>query len=262
MTKNKISAIIADDEPLARKRIANLIEEIDDLVLIKECASGEEAIKAITQFQPHLVFLDIQMTDMTGFDVLKNLDPKIKKPQVIFISAFDEFALKAFEFFAFDYLLKPFKDERFFRSVNKIKELYGTNKTSNIDSKLDQLIHYIENPKGDFSGISHNKLPIKTNNKVTFVKKEDIKYILASGYYAEIYTDKKKYLLRDSLSALMHQFEDYNFIRIHRSTIINIDFIQEVLYSSHGEIDIKMNDSKLFRVSKSHKKEFQNKVGL
>ncbi len=256
-----IKAIIIDDEFLARKRVSNLLNDIKEIELIEECSSGKEAIKAINNQKPDLIFLDIQITDMTGFEILKKLDES-NMPLVIFITAFDEFALKAFDFFAFDYLLKPFKDERFFQSTNKVIELFASNKSNGLNKKINNLLKYIENPNEGFSEIKHSKLAIKANGKVSFIEKNDIKYIQASGYYAEIFTEQKKYLLRESLNSLLEQLKSFDFIRIHRSTIINSSLIKEVLYSNYGEIDVKMLDEKLFRISKTHKKEFQKKMGI
>lgn len=258
---NLIKALIIDDESLARKRISNLLSDVSEIEVLEECSSGKEAINAISNKKPDLVFLDIQITDMTGFDVLMQIDPKIR-PLVIFITAFDEFALKAFDFFAFDYLLKPFKDERFYQSTSKVIEMFASNKSNILNNKIGDLLRYIENPNEDFSTLKKTKLAIKANGKISFIEKSNIKYIQASGYYVEIFTEQKKYLLRESLSSLLDQLKSYDFVRIHRSTIINTSYINEVLYSNYGEIDVKMQDEKLFRISKSHKKEFQNNMGI
>lgn len=258
---NLIKALIIDDESLARKRISNLLSDVSEIEVLEECSSGKEAINSITNKKPDLVFLDIQITDMTGFDVLMQIDPKIR-PIVIFITAFDEFALKAFDFFAFDYLLKPFKDERFYQSTSKVIEMFASNKSNILNNKIGDLLRYIENPNEDFSTLKKTKLAIKANGKISFIEKSNIKYIQASGYYVEIFTEQKKYLLRESLSSLIDQLKSYDFVRIHRSTIINTSYINEVLYSNYGEIDVKMQDEKLFRISKSHKKEFQNNMGI
>ncbi|TGV02506.1 response regulator transcription factor [Flavivirga rizhaonensis] len=256
-----MKALIIDDESLARKRISNLLSDIKEIEVLEECSSGKEAINAISNKKPDLIFLDIQITDMTGFDVLKQIDP-LTRPLIIFITAFDEFALKAFDFFAFDYLLKPFKDERFFQSTNKVIELLTSNKSNILNRKISDLLRYIENPNEDFPETKKTKLAIRANGKISFIEKNNIKYIQASGYYAEIFTEHKKFLLRESLNSLLDQLKPYNFARIHRSTIINTSFISEVLYSNYGEIDVKMQDEKLFRISKTYKKEFQKKMGI
>jgi two-component system LytT family response regulator len=256
-----IKAIIIDDEFLARKRISSLLNDIKEIELIEECSSGKEAINMIASKKPDLIFLDIKLTDMTGFDILNQI-AAADRPLVIFTTAYDEFAVKAFDFFAFDYLLKPFRDERFFQSTNKVIKSFFSNKPQGMDKKINDLLKYIENPNDDFLEVKQPKLPIKSNGKISFIDKVDIKYIIASGYYAEIYTEQKKHILRDSLNTLMNQLKSSNFIRIHRSTIVNISFIKEVISSNYGELDVKMLDEKLFRISKTYKKEFQNKMGI
>lgn len=260
MTKT-LKAVLIDDEFLARKRVSNLLEEVKEIEIVDECSSGKHAIKIIKEKKPDLIFLDIQLTDMTGFDILKEMNTSIM-PLVIFITAFDEFALKAFDFFAFDYLLKPFKDDRFYQSTNKVIERFFNKEPGSFNKKLDHLLEYIENPKQGFSHLKQTKLAIKANGKISFINKDEIKYVQASGYYAEIFTEQKKYLLRESLNSLLEQLKSHDFLRIHRSTIINTSLIKEVIYSNYGEIDVKMQDEKLLRISKSHKKEFLKKMGI
>ena len=256
----KITSIIIDDEPLARQRISNLLVEISEINLIGECSTGKKGIQTINELKPKLIFLDIQLKDMSGFNVLEEIDTSIK-PIIIFITAYNEYALKAFEFFAFDYLLKPFKDERFFKSTKKVIELIKQKDSSLLKDNIQNLLNYINTDKI----IKHSplvKFPIKLGNKVLFINSSEIKYFKASGYYVEIHTNLKKHLLRESLSHLIEELNPDDFIRIHRSTIINLNFILELISSNYGEIDVKMNDNKLFRISKSYKKDFLTKMGL
>lgn len=256
----KIKTLIVDDEPLARQRIVNLLSDVNDVEIIDQCATGKKAIQRINELKPALLFLDIKLKDMTGFNVLEQIDKKVK-PIVVFISAYDEFALKAFEFFALDYLQKPFKDERFYKATNKAIEVIKQNQTSLFENNLQDLLNYFNSDTKN-QNLPYKRIPIKLGNKVVFIENDDIKYIEASGYYAEIHTSSKKHLLRESLSNLMGQLNTISFIRIHRSTIININSIQELINSNYGEIDVKMNDNKLFRISKTYKKEFLHKMGL
>jgi len=258
----KLKTLIIDDEPLARLRLINLLEEVHEIEIVKECKTGKTAIESINNLEPDLIYLDIQLKDMTGFNVLEQINSN-KKPMVVFITAYDKFALKAFDFFAFDYILKPFKDERFFKSTYKVIEHFKNETFDGFDEKMNSLLSFIQNPNSDNNSISgRNKLPIKLGKKISFIDTNDIKYIAASGYYAEIFTEEKKHLLRESLSNLIEELDSGIFIRIHRSTIINLTFLSELIYSSYGEIDAKMNDNKLFRISKSYKKEFIKKMGL
>ena len=256
----KITTLIIDDEPLARQRISNLLQDVNELELIGECATGKKAIQSINELKPNLIFLDIQLKDMTGFNVLEQINTSIK-PIVVFVTAYDEYALKAFDFFAFDYLQKPFKDERFFKSTTKAIELAKQKHSSSFENNMESLLKYInkQTPKSTSPSI---KFPIKLGNKVLFINSTEIKYFIASGYYVEIHTEAKKHLLRESLSHLIEELDPDTFIRIHRSTIINLNFIQELVSSNYGEVDVKMNDNKLFRISKSYKKDFLTKMGL
>jgi len=260
----KIKTLIIDDEPLARLRLVNLLEDVPEIEVLCECGTGKEAVNKINEIEPDLIFLDIQLKDMTGFDVLEEINSS-SKPMVIFVTAYDNFALKAFDFFAFDYLLKPFKDERFYKSTFKAIDHFKTGSLNVFDDKLNSLLDYIKKPDSNTaknSKITKSKLPVKLGNKISFIDTQAIKYISASGYYAEIFTDDKKHLLRESLSKLIEELNAESFIRIHRSTIINLNYISELIHSNYGEIDVKMNDHKLFRISKSYKKDFLNKMGL
>ena len=256
----KISTLIIDDESLARQRLVNLIKDVPELNLIGQSSTGKDAISKINDLEPDVIFLDIQMKDLTGFDVLQKISVS-KKPLVIFVTAYNEYALKAFDFFAFDYLLKPYKDDRFFKSIENIINYINNKNYSPFEDKISDLLKYVQN-SNSISTTYSEKLPVKLGNKVSFIKVDDIKYITASGYYAEIYTEDKKHLLRESLSNLIASLDPNKFIRVHRSTIINLNEIGELVNSNYGEVDVKMNDKKLFRVSKSYKKIFLTKMGL
>lgn len=258
----KISCLIIDDEPLARKRLHALVEEMEDLQLLGQCKTGKEAILSIEELQPDLIFLDIQMKDMNGFDVLKKLKTN-KKPMVIFVTAFDTYAVKAFDAFALDYLLKPFKKERFQQAVARAKQQFKNETGTNLESNFQKLLQYIEAEKiGKTITTSKSKLPVKIGNTVSFINYSDIQYILASGSYIEICTLDKKHVLRDSLQNIMDEMESKQMLRIHRSTIINTNFLDKVIHSNYGEIDVKMKDGSLFRISKGYRKDFQKNLGV
>lgn len=258
----QIRTLIIDDEPLARQRIENLLNDLQEIVIVDQCKKGSEAVTKIKEYSPELIFLDIELKDMTGFDVLHRLDPA-SRPLVIFVTAYDEFALKAFDYFAFDYLLKPFKDERFYGTVKKVINHFSRDNASIFYKKMDELLTFVKGSNTlETEKLYKYKLPIKLGNKVTFINTEEIRYITASGYYAEIYTETKKHLLREPLTNLIEDLDSSIFIRIHRSTIINMKFIKELISSNYGEMDVKMLDNKVFRISKSYKKEFSIKMGV
>lgn len=252
-----IRVLIIDDESLARQRVRKLLEEREDVAIIKECRNGTEAIDAISNEQPDLVFLDIQMKDMTGFDVLRAL-PQEKWPLTIFVTAYDEYAIQAFDIFAFDYLLKPFKNERFYLSLDKaIGTLQQKAEGERVD-QLKELVDYLQDQQ-----IKEEPLALKQGSKISLVQMDDIRYIEASGYYIEVYTsESKRLLLRESMTNMLEQLNKPNFIRIHRSTIINTDFLSEIQHTGAGDVVTKMKDGKTFRVSKSYKESLFKRLKL
>lgn len=254
-----MKALVIDDEELARRRILNLLEDVAEIEVIGECTNGKTAIASINKLNPDLIFLDINMKDMNGFQVLQKVSIT-PKPIVIFVTAYDNYALKAFDVDAFDFLLKPFKDQRFFRTIDKVMRTSQKEADAQFEVRMEELLE-VYSKKGKESG-KILKLPIKQGNKTILVDPSEIRYIMASGYYAEIYIENKKYLLRETLSNLEEILDGNSFLRIHRSTIINLSYVKEIVHSEFSEIDVRMTDHKLLHISKSHKKEFLNKIGI
>lgn len=254
-----MKALVIDDEELARKRVLNLLEDVKKIEVIGECSNGRTAIEKINSDKPDLIFLDINMKDMNGFEVLKKVEIS-PKPIVIFVTAYDNYALKAFDVEAFDFLLKPFKDQRFFKTINKVLKTTKTEANVNFEKRMVEFFH--EYSQGGIQLNSVSKIPIKQGNKTALVDPNDILYIQASGYYAEIYVENKKYVLRESLNNLAEILDSNIFVRIHRSTIANLNFVDEIIHSDYSEIDAKMTDGNLLHISKSHKKEFLEKIGM
>jgi two-component system LytT family response regulator len=254
-----MKALVVDDEELARKRVLNLLSEIKEIEVLGECSNGKSAISQINKLKPELVFLDISMKDMNGFEVLQKLEVN-PKPIVIFVTAYDNFATKAFDVDAFDFLLKPFRDDRFYKTIKKVLNISQRETQHNFEKRLQTLFEVFKKDQNN-SNISL-KLPVRQGNKTVLLNPIEIYYICASGYYAEIYTENKKYVLRESLSNLDHFFKDHAFFRIHRSAIININHIKEIVHSDFSEVDVKMKDNKILRISKSNKKELFDKLGI
>lgn len=251
------SVLIIDDEALARQRVRKLLETRTDVTILEECRNGKGAIEAITNHQPDLIFLDIQMKDMTGFDVLRSLSQDVW-PLTIFVTAYDKYAIQAFDIFAFDYLLKPFKNERFFLSLDKaIQQLQQEEQEERV-GQLKELVTYLQKEQH-----KPEPLALKQGSKISLVQMDDIRYIEASGYYIEVYTsESKRLLLRESMTNMLEQLGKANFIRIHRSTIINTDFLAEIQHTGAGDVVTKMKDGKTFRVSKSYKEALFKRLKL
>ncbi len=257
--------LIVDDEALARKRILKLIIEAKVTDSIFEASSGKEAIQYICELEPDLVFLDIQMTDMTGFDVLKKVHPEYT-PTIIFVTAFDSFAVKAFEVQAIDFLLKPFKKDRFFealhRGINRIK----INEKEVFSSKMSSLIQFLKNEETSILEERNTyleRIVLKLGKKYYFVETSDVKYVISSAYYAEIFTySGQKHVYRISMSDFIKKLDPKEFIRINRSTIVRLKEIKEVIGEGMGDYSITMNDEKSFSLTKTYKASFLKKIDI
>jgi two-component system LytT family response regulator len=253
-----MKALIIDDEALARKRISNLLNSVEQINVIDECSDGKTAILKINELKPDLIFLDVNMMDLNGFEVLKNV--KISpKPRVIFITAYENYAIDAFEYEAFDFILKPFRDERFYKTIHKLLKQSPKEIDQNFENKMQEFLKLNTNQNKIQKSL---RIPVKLRNRTILLESEKIKYIFASGSYAEIYTEENKYLLRESLNNFILLLGRKNFVRIHRSSIVNINFIKEIVHSEYSELDVRMKDNKLIRVSKSNKKDLLLLLGI
>ncbi len=254
-----MKALIVDDETLARKRILNLLTTVEKITVVEECSNGKTAILRINELKPDLVFLDINMKDMNGFEVLQNVNVS-PKPIVVFVTAYDHYALKAFDFEAFDFLLKPYRDERFYKTIDKLLKLSQQEIDESFEKKIKEFFKLNEEKIKEKEAVS--RLPVKQGHRTILLDTSKIKYICASGYYAEIYTEESKYVLRESLKNLIELLNQKIFFRIHRSSIVNLNYIQEIVHSDYSEMDVRMKDNKLIRVSKSNKKDFLLQLGI
>lgn len=257
--------LIVDDEALARKRILKLITEAEVTDSIFEASSGKEAIQFILELEPDLVFLDIQMTDMTGFDVLKKVHTECI-PNIIFVTAFDSFAVKAFEVQAIDFLLKPFKKDRFFEALHRGIDRIKLNEKEIFTSKMSSLIQFLKNEETSILE-EHNtyleRIVLKLGKKYYFVETSDVKYIISSAYYAEIFTySGQKHVYRISMSDFIKKLDPKEFIRVNRSTILRLKEIKEVIGEGMGDYSITMNDEKSFSLTKTYKASFLKKIDI
>lgn len=255
----KIKCIIVDDLSIAVNRIKKLLKGLETIDIIGSFSDPLEAIDSINHLKPDLVFLDIKIQGVSGFDIIKQTSSR-NKPLFVFITSHNEFAYKAFDYSAFDYITTPFEDNRFYQTINNAMEYKRKEELVNLQSSLNDILSIVQNT----DKIESRKINIKSGNKISFLDVDTIKYVSASGYYIEIFTtNNKKHLLRESLSSIIKRLNSNKFIRIHRSTIINSDFIEEIISSSYGETDVKIIESKsTFRVSKGYKKEFQELMGV
>lgn len=246
--------LIVDDESLARDTIRLLLEQRSDIEIVGECEGGDEAIKLIRSLQPDLVFLDIQMPGKNGFEVVEAIGPT-EMPVVIFATAYDQYALRAFEAHALDYLLKPFDDDRFEDALNRALQ---TIKQKQIGTLGNQLLALVEGRQKE-EEISPpqqieylERIMIKSKDALFFVKVTDISWIEAAGDYVSLHVGKKSHLLRDSMSGMETKLNPRQFVRIHRSSIVNIEAIKELRPYFHGDYIVYLKDGTELRLSRRY----------
>jgi two-component system LytT family response regulator len=250
-----IRAAIVDDEPLARRRIRNLLAEAPDVEVIAECANGKDAIESLEASPPDLLFLDIQMPEIDGFDVLQSIG-RGHVPAVIFVTAYDQFALRAFEAHALDYLLKPFDDERFGAALQRARERIRQQQGSDLDRRLQALL---ENVRGDHGYL--RRLVVPSGHRNIFVRTEHIDWIEAERNYVRLHVGGRAYLLRENLTHIASALDPAMFCRIHRSTIVNIDRIQTVESLFHGEYLVVLQDGTKLTSGRSYRQSLHGIMG-
>lgn len=215
----KLTALIVDDEPLARERVRTLLEAEGDVEIVAECGSGAEALEVMRERRPDLLFLDVQMPEVDGFQVLRELAPPL--PVVIFVTAFDEHAVKAFEAQALDYVLKPFKVTRFKAALARAREQIGRNQPEDATRRLLELLAR-QQAKPEYL----SRVVVRDRNKVRFVKTSDIDWIEASGNYVVLHAGKENHVVRETLATFEAQLSPREFVRISRSAIVNLDRVE------------------------------------
>ncbi len=250
-----IRALVVDDEPLARDMIREMLAGDPDVEIAGECSNGREAVDAIKSLKPDLVFLDIQMPELGGFELLESLEPE-STPYIIFVTAYDQYAVRAFEVHAFDYLLKPFDHERFDAAWLRVKEKIRVDQSGERDRHILALLEELK------SGPRHlERLVIKNGGRVFFLNVQDVYCIESEGNYVRVYDNQKGYLLRETISNLEDQLDPKQFRRIHRSAIVKIDRIKEMQPWFHGEYRIIMENGKELTLSRNYRANFQGAVG-
>ncbi|MCI0485840.1 MAG: LytTR family DNA-binding domain-containing protein [Blastocatellia bacterium] len=247
--------LIVDDEPLARRRIRKLLSNDPEIEVIGDCGNGREAVKAISEQSPDLVFLDVQMPEMDGFAILESLPPE-QVPFVVFVTAHDQYALRAFDVYALDYLLKPFDRRRFDKALQRAKAQIRKERGSDLGRRTIALLEELR------AKSSHEeRVVIKAGGRVFFLKAEDIDWIEAEGKYVRLHVGSKSYLLREAISAMEAQLDSKKFLRIHRSTIVHIDRIRELQPWFHGEYRVILNDGTQLVLSRGCRKKLGDLLG-
>ena len=240
----RIRTLVADDEPIARARMLSLLTDEPDIEVIGECATGPEAMSAIERTSPDLVFLDIQMPQIDGLTLARTLGRTM--PAVVFVTAYDEYALGAFEVHALDYLLKPYSADRFKSALVHARQHLGARQKSGSHPPAYE---------------RRDRLVIKSSGRIYFVRTRDIDWCEANGNYVRLHVGAQTHLVRGTMAHIESQLDQAQFVRIHRSTIVNVDRIQELQSSFGGEYVVLLRDKTRLTLSRGYRETLQDRLG-
>jgi two-component system LytT family response regulator len=250
-----LRAVIVDDEPAARRGVRLLLERDGAVEVAGEASTGIEALEVIRRERPDLVFLDVQMPGADGFAVIRGLDPATA-PAVIFVTAYDEHALRAFEVSAVDYLLKPYEDARFYAALRRAREEIRRRQADSVNARLSQLLDYLQRtekaapPKADESGAE--RILVKSSGEILFLKPDEIDWIEAEGDYVKFHVAGRSHLMRETMVRLEARLDPKRFVRIHRSTIVNLDRLRKLSPSFLGEYAVILHDGTKLKLSRGY----------
>jgi two-component system, LytTR family, response regulator len=244
---NRLRTVIVDDEPIARAGLRTLLGTDEQIDLVAECGDGQSAIETIRRLQPDIVFLDVQMPDIDGFEVLDALRGG-PFPVIVFITAYDKYALRAFEVHAVDYLLKPFDDARFGEALAHAKTMAVGRRDGGVVQRLAQLLNAAE-----LRSARSSRFLVRTGGRVLFLRAEDIDWIEAADYYVKVHVAGRVHMLRETMASLEGRLDPTTFFRVHRSAIVNLERVQELQPFSKREHVLVLRDGTRLRLTRSRR---------
>jgi two-component system LytT family response regulator len=260
-----IRALVVDDEPLARERLHELLDEAPGVAVIGDAEDGPEALAAIQEQDPDLVFLDVQMPGMSGIDVIEEIGPEAM-PVTVFVTAYDQYAIKAFDLAAVDYLLKPFDDERFEQALQRAREQIASQEDEAISDRLLRLLRERDpsllEEESERDDPYLERIAVQGRGKARIVPVDDLTHITADGSYAELHTGEDTYVIRERMKTLAARLDPEAFVRVHRSAIVRLDEIELILRGGGGNYAVRLNDGTRLSVSRSRIDELQDRLGV
>lgn len=251
----KIRAMVVDDEAMARERVVGMLRQETDIELIGECSDGQQAVQAIAAQQPDLVFLDVQMPAVDGFGVIQQVGPE-KMPAVVFVTAYDEYALRAFEVHAMDYLLKPFGRERFQQTLQHARTHVERRRAGDLGKRLMALVQDVKPEPQRL-----DRLVVKSGGRVFFLRTDDIIWIEAAGNYVRLHQAEDSHLFRETMNGIEARLDPRRFVRIHRSRIVNSDRIKELQPWFNGEYVVVLHNGTRLTLSRGYREKLQERLG-
>lgn len=252
-----IRTLIVDDEPPARRRLRAMLAAVSDVEIVGESSDGAQAIRMIDELDPDLVLLDVQMPEAGGFEVIEAIDP-LQLPAIVFVTAYDEFALRAFQVHALDYLLKPFDQERLNAALARVRERLATRQPSQVDGRLSDLLDELATRRRARTP----RFAVKSGGKIRLVDAGEVECITAEGNYVQVHTAEARYLIRDSITNLERVLDGEEFLRVHRSTIVRLSSIQELEPLFQGEYVITLRKGIKVRSSRRYRPRLHEALGI
>jgi two-component system LytT family response regulator len=259
-TMSNFKVLIVDDERLSRRRIRRLLTLEPECEVIGECANGIEAVAALSKSRPDILFLDVQMPELDGFDVIRALTTS--RPLIIFTSAYEDYAIKAFEVHAFDYLLKPFDGRRFLESLQRAKLRVLQDRAGSSDNKLFEMMENLSKNSPARNVPAPDRIAVRNNGRVVFVKLEEIDWIEASDNYACLHCGRETHVIRETMSELEARLNPSSFLRVHRSAIVNLDRIKELQPWFRGDYRVILRDGTELTLTKNHREKLESRLLL
>jgi two-component system LytT family response regulator len=259
-----LHVLIADDEPLARQRLEDLLAGEPAVALVATAANGLEAVEAIRRESPDLVFLDVQMPGLTGLEVVREVGVD-RMPATIFVTAYDQHALAAFDLAATDYLVKPFDDERFEQAFRRARRAVELREVGRLSDQLRALLAGTESPPGQApTGPTAylERIAVEMRGQVRVVPVKQIDFITASGPYAELHVGERRYIIRERMQTLEERLDPARFLRIHRSAIVRLDLIETLHRAAGGDYAVQLKGGVRLRVSRTRFEELERRMGL
>ena len=243
-----IRALIVDDEPLARTGVQQLIDPLDDVTIVGEATDGDEAVREIAAQEPDLVFLDVQMPEMSGLEVVREVGVE-DMPLTIFVTAYDQYALEAFEAHALDYLLKPIEEDRFDEAMERAREQLRRAEADTLNQQLQGLLReYADEEDRD----AIERFTVRSRDRIYFVDVEDVQWIESEGDYVALHDGEDAHLVRKTMKKLEEQLASDQFLRVHRSYIVNVDYIEELRPLDHGTYQLRMASGTPLKTSRGY----------
>lgn len=250
----EIRALIVDDEPLARRGIRQLLDREPDVTVVGEARNGREALRALRTLDPELVFLDVQMPEVDGFGVLRAVGPE-RMPSVIFVTAFDAFAVQAFDAHAIDYLVKPLREARFAEAVQRVRERLRSADAVSLSRQLSALLATTDQARPTPPPATGRRIVVPTSTGELVLDAEEIDWIEAEDYYAAVHTRGRRHLIRESLASLEARLDPARFVRVHRSAIINLERVREYRADASGDRAVLLRDGTRIAVSRRRREQ-------